>query len=225
MNTVIRRLALAWALVGLTAGSAFASTPGGQDAAPMSGEAALRLLMEGNKRYASERCEHPNHQAGRRLAVAKGQHPFAIVLTCADSRVAPEILFDQGMGDLFVHRVAGNIVDDAILGSIEYGAEHLHAPLVVVLGHERCGAVDATLKGGTAPGHIGSLVAAIRPAVVATKGRPGDALDNAVRANVLQVVEQLKGSRPILAELVEHGRLTIVGGRYDLETGQVEILR
>ena len=135
----------------------------------------------------------------------------------------PELVFDQGLGDLFVVRVAGNILGDAVLGSIEYAAQNLNVPLVMVLGHERCGAVTAAVKGGKVAAHIDSLVKAIQPAVEQAKGKSGDLLDNAVRANVQMVVEQMSVSEP-LADLVKSQKLQIVGGRYDLDTGTVEII-
>ena len=147
-----------------------------------------------------------------------------MILGCADSRVPPEVIFDQGLGDLFVVRVAGNVVDDIVLGSIEYAAAHLHTPLIVVLGHFRCGAVGATVAGGELEGHLPSLAAAIQPAVDRVKGLPGDLVDHAVRANARMVADQLESSAPVLAELVEAGRLKIVATCYDLDTGAVELL-
>jgi carbonic anhydrase len=195
----------------------------GEPAAPTADE-AVRKLLEGNSRHATNAPVHPNQSAARRAEVAQGQHPFAAILACADSRVSPEVVFDQGHGDLFTVRVAGNIVDNASLGSLEYAAEHLHTPVIVVLGHEKCGAVSAALGGGHAPGHIHGIVEAIQPAVKETKGQAGDPLDNAVAANVRRVVKQLQAAGPILNELVKAGKLKIVGARYDLDTGKVEIL-
>ncbi|MCZ0904563.1 carbonic anhydrase, partial [Microcoleus sp. HI-ES] len=126
----------------------------------------------------------PDQARSRVVEVAQGQHPFATILACSDSRVAPEIIFDQGLGDLFDIRVAGNFLDDVVLGNIEYAALELGVPLLVILGHERCGAVKAALDGKAVPGHISTLVAAIKPAGDSTKGQTGDAWDNAVRANV-----------------------------------------
>jgi carbonic anhydrase len=185
---------------------------------------ALQKLMDGNKRYVSEKRTFPDQIASRRTEIAADQHPFAIILGCADSRVPPEILFDEGLGDIFDIRVAGNIVDDAIIGSIEYAVEHLGVPVVVVLGHERCGAVKAALAGGEIPGHISHLVEAIKPAVDKVKGKPGDPLDNAVRANIQLVVQELKSSEPILKEFIEKGKLKIVGARYDLDSGEVTMV-
>jgi carbonic anhydrase len=154
----------------------------------------------------------------------KSVHPFAVILGCADSRVPPEIVFDEGLGDLFVIRVAGNILDDGTLASIEFATAELGVPLVMVLGHERCGAVAATLKGDEVPGHISRLLDAIKPALEQVKGQTGNQLDNAVRANIKMVVGQITSSKPVLTELVQQGKLKIVGGRYDLDSGTVEII-
>jgi carbonic anhydrase len=190
----------------------------------VSGESAQQKLLEGNKRYVDAKLSHPNQTAQRRSEVATGQHPFAAIVSCSDSRVPPEIIFDQGLGDLFVIRLAGNIVDDAALGSLEYAVEHLGVEYIMVLGHERCGAVDAAVKGGETHGHISSLIKAIQPAVKKAKDLPGDVLENAVRANVTMVVQQLKSSGPILDELVKKHSLMITGARYDLDDGKVAIL-
>lgn len=196
----------------------------GKETKGVSADQALQKLMDGNKRYTEAKLKHPNQDPIRRAEMAKGQHPFAVIIGCADSRVPPEIIFDQGLGDLFIIRIAGNVIDNPGLGSIEYGVEHLGVTLVMVLGHEKCGAVDAALKGGEAAGHIGSLVEAIKPAVEKAKTEPGDALDNAVKENVKMVVAQLKASKPILAEMVEKGKIKIIGTRYDLDTGAVELI-
>ena len=184
----------------------------------------LKLLVQGNERFASG---HPRSRAGdvaRRAELANSQSPFAVIVCCADSRVGPELVFDQGLGDLFVVRTAGEVLADPGLGSIEYAVEHLHSPLIVVVGHERCGAVSAAVSGGEAAGHVEALVKAIQPAVQASKGQPGDAVDNAVRENVREVVQRLQTSAPILAESVHAGHLTIVGAYYDLDTGKIELL-
>ena len=189
----------------------------------MNANHALEKLKAGNQRYVTDQLVH-HHQSGSRMrAIAIGQHPFAIILGCADSRVPPEIIFDQGLGDLFVIRVAGNIIDDAILGSVEYAVEELGTSLVLVLGHERCGAVAATIKHAEALGHISTLLNAIQPAVDKAKEEPGDLLDNAVRANINLVVDQLKSSFPV-AELVKYDRLKVVGAQYNLGCGKVEII-
>jgi carbonic anhydrase len=199
-----------------------------EEPAGISADDALKMLMEGNARYVAAKPSYPGQSVERRVAVAKGQHPIAVILGCADSRVAPELLFDQGLGDLFVVRVAGNIADDAIIGSIEYALEHLGAPLVMVLGHERCGAVAAAVDlsetGGEAPGHLGALVKPINPAVVQAKTQGGDLVDMAVIANVGNGVAQLKMSEPVIMEMVHHEKVKVVGARYDLDTGEVTIV-
>ena len=199
---------------------AWPDTPPGH-ASCSDAERALSRLLEGNRRFAQSAAEHPDQSSGLRMSLSSGQHPFAVVLTCSDSRVAPELVFDQGLGDLFVVRVAGNIVDDAVIGSIEFAAAHLLVPLVLVLGHQNCGAVQAAL-GEEPEAHIKTLAEAIRPAVAKARALPGDLLDNAVRENVRLVVEQLTASHPVLAERIEARKLMIVGGRYDLGTGEVE---
>ncbi len=187
-----------------------------------SADASIKKLVDGNKRYVENKPTHQNQTAKRREEVAKGQKPFAVVITCSDSRVPPEILFDQGIGDLFVIRTAGNIVDDIGLGSIEYAVEHLKAPLVVVLGHERCGAVDATVKGGEAPGHIKALVSNIVRAVDKARSKTGDLLENSIKQNIDNVVEQISKSKPILEEFVHNKKIKVVGARYDLDDGAVK---
>ena len=194
----------------------------------LSPDDALKMLMEGNARFVAAKAEHPAQSAERRAEVAKGQAPFAVVLGCADSRLSPEILFDRGLGDLFVVRVAGNIADDAVIGSIEYAVEHLHAPLVMVLGHEKCGAVQAAIdtaaQMGDAPGHLGALTKPIQPAVAQAKTQGGDLLDTAIIANVGNVTAQLKMSEPLLAHMVHDEHIKVVGARYDLDTGEVTVV-
>jgi carbonic anhydrase len=191
-----------------------------QDAMP-SAAAVLRELKAGNDHHVAKRYLHPHQTAARQSELAESQHPHAIVLSCADSRVAPEIILDQGLGDLFDIRVAGNIASDTELASIEYAAEHLHTPVLVVMGHQKCGAVTAAAESGEAAGHLPALLKLIRPAVESAKGKPGDLIDNAVRINVENVVRQVRGSKPLLAELVAHGTLTVVGAVYSLDTGKI----
>lgn len=202
------------------AAAALAATASEKHGGPNAAQ-ALEALKAGNARYVASKCEGPNRDAACRAKLATGQAPFAVVLGCSDSRVPPEILFDQGMGDLFIVRTAGNVVDDVVLGSIEYAAEHLGAPLVVVLGHERCGAVKAAVEGGEAPGHIGALVKSIQPSVDATKGKTGDHAENAMAANAAAMAKEIRTSAPILAKLAEEGKLQVVAARYDLDTGEV----
>jgi carbonic anhydrase len=192
--------------------------------AGLSAADALAKLMAGNQRYTRQKEQHPDESLARRKELVGGQHPFAVILGCADSRVSPELLFDQGLGDLFVIRVAGNIVDDAILGSIEYAVEHLGTKLIVVLGHEKCGAVSAAVEGGSAAGHLSALVAAIQPSVVATSSDPGDKIHNCVIENARRVARQIRQSEPLLKDAVEHNNLKVIAADYALDTGKVTLL-
>jgi carbonic anhydrase len=212
-------------LKSIAAGLALFVAQRAQGDAPPAGDQALQRLVEGNQRYVANELKHPDQTAERRADLVKGQSPFAIVLTCADSRVAPEIIFDQGLGDLFVLRNAGNILDDHTLGSIEYAVEHLHVNLIIVLGHEQCGAVSAAAAGGHAPGHIRSVVEALEPAVEQAKDQPGDKIDNSVRANARRMAEIITRVEPILNEAVKAGKLKVVSARYDLKSGQVDLLK
>ena len=188
---------------------------------------ALQRLLEGNQRYAANKSTDLNESQSRRVELAGGQSPFATIFSCVDSRVPPELIFDRGLGDLFVIRTAGQVLDSAVLGSLQYGVAELKIPLLVVLGHEKCGAVKATVEAvennATAEAEINWLVEGIRPAVEKVHNDAGDMLDNAVRANVELTVEKLKTSA-ILAEALEKGELNIVGARYDLDSGVVEIM-
>jgi carbonic anhydrase len=185
---------------------------------------ALRELVKGNRRYANDRCTHPHQGQSRRAELAREQHPLAAVVSCSDSRVPPELIFDEGLGDLFTIRVAGNILDDAVIGSLEYAVEHLHVPLIVVMGHERCGAVEAAIKGGNPHNHIQPVLRAIQPAVKKARALEGDLSSNASRLNVLMAVEKLRNSKPVLAELVNSGQVRVIGAVYDLDTGVVNFL-
>lgn len=194
-------------------------------AAPTSkGDAALQQLMNGNLRFRTQRMQHPRLDTARIKETSKGQKPIAAILSCSDSRIPPEAIFDQGIGDVFVIRVAGNTLNNANLGSMEYAVEHLGVPLIMVLGHSHCGAVTAAVKGGEAPGHIFFLVESLLPAVKLSKGWPGDPVDNAVRANVSLGVKQLKASHPILAEAISEKKVKVVGATYELNNGVVRIL-
>ena len=189
-----------------------------------SADAVLAELKAGNAHHVAKRYQRPHQTEARQRVLASGQSPHCAILACADSRVPPEILFDQGLGDLFDVRVAGNVAGDDETASHEYAAEHLHVPLVVVMGHTQCGAVSAALEGGTLPGKLPNLMAAIRPAVNQSAHEPGNRLDNAVRANVVHVVEQLRTAKPVLSDLVATGKLRIVGAVYSVETGKVDWL-
>ncbi|MFO0752222.1 MAG: carbonic anhydrase [Thermodesulfovibrionales bacterium] len=202
---------------------AAAAVQGGHEEGEVSPEQALRKLLDGNQRYVAGKTTGPNRTVARRSFVAKGQKPFAVILGCSDSRVPPEVLFDQGLGDLFVIRNAGNVADPVVIGSIEYAVEHLGVHLIMVLGHKKCGAVDATVKGGEAPGSIKSIVEKIQPAVEKAKLKQGDLLANSVKSNVKMVAEQLIREKPILAHSIEEGELKVVGAYYDLDTGAVAV--
>jgi carbonic anhydrase len=184
-------------------------------------DSALAELSAGNAHHVAHRYQHPHETMNRQQELVSGQHPHAEILSCSDSRVPPEVIFDQGLGDLFIVRVAGNVASDTELGSLEYGAEHLHVPVLVVLGHQHCGAVTAAVEGGGAEGHIAVLINLLRPAVEKTRGLPGDPVENAVKANVEMVAKQLRTSTPVLAELVAQGKLRVVGALYSLDTGKV----
>jgi carbonic anhydrase len=193
----------------------------------VSPDTALQRLMEGNARYVKGEARRHDFRHERE-ALSKGQNPFAAILSCADSRIAPEYCFDTARGDLFVCRVAGNFASDEMIASLEYAVQVLNTPLIVVLGHEACGAVDATIKsvkdGTTLPGHLPSLVEAIRPAVEAAQGQPGDLLENAIRQNVKLNVDKLKSAAPILKSFVDDNKVKVTGGVYALRTGRVELL-
>jgi carbonic anhydrase len=226
-----------------------AADPAHPDQPIVSPAEAISRLKEGNGRFTAGNPQHPHESvderkymaansyenAGiislgmtseqatkRRAELAKSQHPFAIILSCSDSRVPPEIVFDEGLGDLFIVRVAGNVLNDEGLGSIEYAVDILGARLIVVLGHQSCGAVDAAMKTvaakGKAPGHIQSLVTAIKPVVDST---PKGDLDTMIKANVKHVVDALRSSTPILKARVDSGDVQVIGGYYTLDTGAV----
>jgi len=224
---VLRLSALAAAGFSRVARASAADKP----ATTVGADEALARLLEGNKRYVEGNLVQPRRRPEDFKALAEGQTPLAVIVACADSRVAPELLFDQGVGDLFVVRVAGNVVSSGgavVTGSIEYAVAELGVRLVMVLGHSQCGAVKAAIKHLEAkdalPGSIGELVDAIKPAVLAAKRNPGDLLDNAIKANVERGVTRLKGLEPILAGAVRLGKVRIVGANYDLRTGKVMVL-
>jgi carbonic anhydrase len=193
----------------------------------ISPDAALDRLKEGNTRYVHGLTRRHDF-AHEREALSGGQNPFAAVLSCADSRIAPEYCFDTARGDLFVCRVAGNFASDEITASLEYAVEVLNTPLILVLGHEACGAVDATIKsvkdGTTLPGHLPSLVTAIKPAVDAAQNDKGDLLANAIRRNVMLNVDRLKASAPILKAAADDKKIRVVGAVYALRTGRVTLI-
>ena len=188
---------------------------------------ALKRLVDGNARYAANTPNERDFSAGR-AARAQGQAPIAAILGCADSRIAPELAFDQQPGDLFVLRVAGNIVNKDLLASLEYGVQFLGVPLVMVLGHSSCGAVDAAIKvlkdRVRLPGHLPELIAAIKPSVAAQKAKGGDLLDKATTENVRRQVARLKTAAPLIRKQYAAKKIDIVGGVYDIATGKVTML-
>lgn len=223
MKRILAGFAVASVLT-MSFGQAFASG----EKAGVSADEALKMLMDGNKRFVEGKQEAKNIGNDRRTEIAKGQSPFATIISCSDSRVPPEHVFNQGLGDIFIVRVAGNVADQIELGSIEYAAEHLNVPLVMVLGHRKCGAVKATVdSGGKAEGNIGAIVSKIAPAVETAKksGKEKDDLLNAcIDENARQTARTLTEKSPILKHLAESGKIKIVVGVYDLATGKVEIL-
>lgn len=195
----------------------------GQHNVAFSAEEALKKLMEGNSRFVEFKQNHPHQNQARLKEIASTQKPFAIIVGCSDSRVPPEIIFDQGMGDLFIIRNAGNVVDDFAMASIEYAVEHLGVRLIVVLGHERCGAVDATIKGGHLPGHLNQLTDEIKPSIQSAKRITGDLLTNVIYSNTKRIAGQINSSEELLKEFVDHKGLKVVSAFYDLDTGKVEV--
>ncbi|MGH8093460.1 MAG: carbonic anhydrase [Chthoniobacterales bacterium] len=185
-------------------------------------DAALAKLKEGNARFDTSKVSASKPTTARRVETAQAQHPFAVILACADSRTAPEIVFDQNIGYLFVIRTAGNLVDDHALGSIEYAVAHLGTRLIVVLGHERCGAVQAALASDTAPGHVESLVRDIQPAVKAAKGEKGNVMDLTIAENARLMAAKIRNDAS-LGELAKEVR--VISAVYNLDTGKVGWLK
>jgi carbonic anhydrase len=233
-RTITRRHAFAVAAAAAVAPwmrSAWAADPPKEMAPPpnaISPADALKRLREGNERYAKGEMKERDFSAGR-AARAQGQYPFAAILSCADSRVAPELAFDEGPGQLFVVRVAGNVVNPDLLASLEYGVQFLGVPLILVLGHSQCGAVGAAIKvlksKAALPGHLPGLVALIKPAVVAAqKTGSGELLDNAITENVRAQVARLKAAPPVVQKFYAAKKIDIAGGVYDLATGKIALV-
>jgi len=243
-RSIVMKSPLAAALASILLFGSAAAAPAAKSPAPAAhGHAApgitpsqaLEQLESGNRRFTSAALTHPNQTAARRAEEAKGQKPIAVIVSCSDSRVPPEIVFDQGLGDLFVIRTAGNRLDDLVLASIEYAVEHLGTGLVLVLGHERCGAVTAAVEAAAHPetkpenpeatgSHVPVLVRTMSDAVAATASMPGDKVENAVVENVRIVVKGVTAESPYLAARVRAGALRVVGARYDLDTGKVTLV-
>lgn len=190
----------------------------------VSADSALHLLKVGNERFVDGKSLHPNQNKERIKEVASGQKPFAIIVGCSDSRVPSEIIFDQGLGDLFIVRTAGQVSSYASWGSIEFANAVLGAKLIVVLGHTKCGAVKAACDSASTPGHIPMIINEIKPAADLAKKQEGHYLDNAVKINVAMEVEQLKNLNPLLKTAVDKGELKIVGAVYNLENGKIEFI-
>ncbi|MBI4653777.1 MAG: carbonic anhydrase [Nitrospirae bacterium] len=197
-------------------------------AGAMNGEEAFNKLMDGNKRFISGKPAIKDISSDKRKELLKGQSPSAVIVTCSDSRVSPELIFDQELGDVFIIRTAGNVLDSVALGSMEYAAEHLHTPLVVFMGHEKCGAVAAAVDAkGEPEGNIGEIVKKIMPAVNKAKERGGskeEILNNAIKENVLLSQKYAIEKSPMLKHLIESGKLKTVSSIYHLGSGEVEIL-
>ena len=229
-RAVLGGAALAAAAAPFAAAAASAAPPPGTNAAPASltPDEALERLKRGNREFLAGRAMVPDVNGKRRLEIAKAQYPIAVLVSCSDSRVPPELLFGRGLGELFIVRNAGNTIDTVAMGSLEYAVAELHVPLVVVMGHERCGAVAAAVsvveKGATFPGSIGRMVEPIVPAVLqAQRTRPRDLLDASVRENVRRTVARLRDfSEPMVMDRLKARKLRIVGARYDLDDGRVD---
>ena len=186
-------------------------------------EAALQKLIEGNNRFTSGKLADKELGAGRRQELSKGQNPFAVIVSCSDSRVPPELLFDQALGDIFVVRTAGNVVDAIAIGSVEYAVEHLQTSLVVVMGHENCGAVKAAVDGGETEGSIGAIIDKIEPSLAKAKaaGATGAQLyEAATDENIMSTIRDLQES-PVIQHLLASGNLTLAGAKYHLGSGEV----
>ena len=194
----------------------------------LTADEALAKLKEGNMRYVAQASVAPHPDAARRHEPATGgQHPFATILSCADSRVPLEIVFDQGVGDIFAVRVAGNVAAVDEIGTMEYGAEHLAVPLIVVLGHTKCGAVTAVVKNEPVTENIGQLVAPIVPAVKSVKSRFAsasldDVISKSIEANVWQAISDIYAKSPLLKKMAAAGKVKVVGALYDIDSGKVQ---
>lgn len=186
-------------------------------------EDPLQKLLAGNARFMKGKSIHPNQTVQKRKELVSEQKPFAIIISCSDSRVPSEIIFDQGLGDIFSIRVAGNIVDSVELDSVEFAVDELKVPLILVLGHQNCGAVTAVLEGTHAVDDLKDVEPYLLPALKESKKLPGDPLENAIKTNVWFVIKSLE-NKPLLSKLIAKKKLQILGGYYELETGHVQIL-
>ena len=212
------------AAVGVPAGPGLTADPVAKTT--LTSDQALQLLKEGNDQFRMDAPYRAAQGRERRIELARGQAPFCVLVGCSDSRVPPELLFGRGLGELFIIRNAGNTIDTAALGSIEYGVGVLGCPLIVVLGHEACGAVAAAVevvdRNATFPGVIGEMIQPIIPAVLAARSQSGDLLDNAVRMNARRVAGRLKTQSTVLQDALRQDRLKIIAARYDFDDGDVD---
>jgi carbonic anhydrase len=227
----VQRVAAAAGVIGASGVSRLLAFDGPSPAQRPKPDAVLVELLDGNQRFVAGKLLHPGRAPKEFVALAEGQAPRAVVVGCADSRVAPELIFDQGIGDLFVVRIAGNVVSGAgptVKGSIEYAVAELGTRLILVLGHSGCGACKAAIEhidaNDSLPGAIGALIDPIRPVVKSVAGQPGNKLENVIKANVQEGVKRLEGLAPILSKLVQSEELKVIGGVYQLSTGKVEIV-
>jgi carbonic anhydrase len=203
------------------------NSPAAKEKIPTTPEETLQVLLNGNERFSQSKSIHPDENVQRLKEVVSAQHPLAVIVSCSDSRVSPEIVFDQGVGDLFVIRTAGNIISGLEIGSIEYAVEHLGVKLIVIMGHESCGAVKAFVQGGEAPGHIKEIIDSLglESEIKAISKLDENRLDDCVRANVLHGVKQLISQSSIISEKIEKGTLHITGARYDLHDYKVTVIK
>jgi carbonic anhydrase len=204
------------------------ATSAAADGPKVTPSSALKLLIDGNRRWINGHPAHPHHSLGRRRALRDQQHPIATVVSCIDSRVPPELVFDRGIGDLAVIRTGAQVLDEGVVrGSVEFTPGHLATPLILVMGHQRCGAVEAAIEviqaGTRAPGHIQAVVDALRPAYALAVKQRGDLIDNMVRAQTKLAVQQIRDDARI-NKFISHGKLRVVGGYYSLDAGAVSII-
>jgi len=227
-SNLVGKIALLAVALATTVGLAFASAEG----PGITADQALQMLLDGNQRFVESMLKTCSAtDAAARGKLARTQHPYAIILSCSDSRVPPELVFDKSLGEIFVVRVAGNVADPIVLGSIEYATEHLGTPLIMVLGHERCGAVTAAVNSkGKAEGNIGAIISAIQPsakkAKVISKGKTNEELvECAVELNARDVAASLSKKSKVLAGQLKEGKIKIVAAKYDLDDGKVTLLK
>jgi carbonic anhydrase len=215
-------------LLGVLSAALAVAAAGPAPSGTISGDAALHRLMDGNARYGANKTQWRDFAAGRAARVTT-HRPIASILSCSDARVGPEFVFDQGPGDLFVVRVAGNILEQEGLASLEYAAQFLGSPLIFVMGHSNCGAMEAAIKvvndNATLPGHLPELIDQLKPAVLAAqKTQPADLLAASIVENVRQTVQHVVAAKPLLADMVSSGKVKVAGGVYDIATGKVSLI-